>query len=529
MENKVYCIFCGRENKTTDKFCHKCGENLNRQDEQLKEYLSTKVKDTVKDNIKDKVTDTALDMLKKFLNSKAYGIILSLSVVANLGTVLTGGNSHIKKFDNPNPGVDRNGNVIVWDTYGRQGEFTLWGITVYADYDETGTALRYYIYTNPQQEAVASFKVTGANGKIIYDEKVVYDEQALYQDDKVYIVNELNCTIELREDSDYEEHIDYIKAEMQPNPGLKRIEEYSNGNVETIIEYHDNGERSYYYRPEQFRPYEINDIIAQDPETTGLHELYEGYSETHYDTDGELTESVKIAYNFNGTEKYEVSRTVVNKTADKRTENQYLYNGVLQYSKVQDNQGKLISEMYYNEDGSFSYGNEYEYFESGRNKITINYYKEGQPRYYTEYYENGDKKLEIYYTDYGATEHKSEYDAQGNGVTINYTHRYTEFDDRGNGIGEIQELKQTEYHSVKDENGMDIYVKEIHYSTYGKNIGAIESETITDHDAGTKVSIGYNTELGVDANGYGKKVSEVRYIRNPQTNVYEQTETIFYD
>lgn len=106
MENsKVYCILCGTENKSTDKFCGKCGESLSQQDTELQEYLKEKVTDKVKSKVKGKATDSLLDMLKKFLNSKAYGIIMSLSIITATATAVAGGSGGgITEFEADTPG-----------------------------------------------------------------------------------------------------------------------------------------------------------------------------------------------------------------------------------------------------------------------------------------------------------------------------------------------------------------------------------------------------------------------------------------
>ena len=42
MEKKKYCTFCGAENKAEDLLCYRCQENLNAEDELLKDFLMLK-------------------------------------------------------------------------------------------------------------------------------------------------------------------------------------------------------------------------------------------------------------------------------------------------------------------------------------------------------------------------------------------------------------------------------------------------------------------------------------------------------
>ncbi len=105
MENKLYCIECGFENKAEDKFCGKCGRSLTQQDDELKNYILNKAKSKAGDEVKDRATNAFLDFLQKFLNSKAYGMLLSLSVVTGIGTVIAGGTGYIEEFSGYPSGV----------------------------------------------------------------------------------------------------------------------------------------------------------------------------------------------------------------------------------------------------------------------------------------------------------------------------------------------------------------------------------------------------------------------------------------
>ena len=139
MENKKqYCILCGAENNLTDKFCHKCGESLDQKDDDLQTYAKEKIKDKVTGDLKDKATDTFFDWLKKFLNSKAYGIILSLSVVAGATGVLAGGAGGVKEFSNNVPGMFKDGTVYAVNFSAMEMLESFGGIGIYPVYDANG-------------------------------------------------------------------------------------------------------------------------------------------------------------------------------------------------------------------------------------------------------------------------------------------------------------------------------------------------------------------------------------------------------
>ena len=92
---------------------------MDQKDDDFQTYAKEKVKDKVTGEIKGKATDGLLDMLKKFLNSKAYGIILSLSVVAGATGVLAGG-SGVKEFSNNVPGMFKDGTIYAMNLSGME-------------------------------------------------------------------------------------------------------------------------------------------------------------------------------------------------------------------------------------------------------------------------------------------------------------------------------------------------------------------------------------------------------------------------
>ena len=78
MEKKKYCTFCGAENKAEDLLCYRCQENLNAEDELLKDFLIERTKDKLKGNLDDSLRD----IIMNFLKSHLYGMVFTISLVA---------------------------------------------------------------------------------------------------------------------------------------------------------------------------------------------------------------------------------------------------------------------------------------------------------------------------------------------------------------------------------------------------------------------------------------------------------------
>lgn len=79
---KIYCIHCGAENKPQDDVCCKCGKKLNEKENLFQDFLM----DHVKDEIKGKLGDSLFDTIKGWLMSHLYGCLVTVSLVAAVGT-----------------------------------------------------------------------------------------------------------------------------------------------------------------------------------------------------------------------------------------------------------------------------------------------------------------------------------------------------------------------------------------------------------------------------------------------------------
>ena len=74
---KKYCIYCGTEHAAEDLVCRRCARELDPKENLLKDYLISKTKDKFKGTIEDNL----YELIKKYLLSHLYGVVVSVSVV----------------------------------------------------------------------------------------------------------------------------------------------------------------------------------------------------------------------------------------------------------------------------------------------------------------------------------------------------------------------------------------------------------------------------------------------------------------
>ena len=87
MENgkKIYCIYCGTENNDEDTKCRHCHKKLHPKQSNLKLFL---IRHT-KDKLKEKISDSLFDLIRNFLLSHLYGMLVSVLVVFSSASVIT--------------------------------------------------------------------------------------------------------------------------------------------------------------------------------------------------------------------------------------------------------------------------------------------------------------------------------------------------------------------------------------------------------------------------------------------------------
>ncbi|MBR5875091.1 MAG: zinc ribbon domain-containing protein [Oscillospiraceae bacterium] len=457
MENKKqYCILCGAENNLTAKFCCKCGESLNQKDDNLQTYAKEKVKDKVTDEIKSKATDSLLDMLKKFLNSKAYGIILSLSVVAGATGMMAGG-SGVKEFSNNVPGMFKDGTIYAMNLSGMENLGVYGGIGIYPIRDSAGNISMIYLAGTTHFSMYTDLAVTGSNGKKLISERIQEDERGARQ--FCYVVEDLNANIEIVpkavDGSDtYDGKSEII---LGTDYGIRKLSEYGKEQLEKVTEYHDNGNLKYQY-------FITHTIYADKGDVYGNHEM-------HYDELGRLV--LETEDNSVETRRHEVTYYDNGDILKLRRENN------LQTSEwLEDANGNCLRRVTYLNPGEIGYTDEYTYYENGQLKTESQYGRgsvaEDMLSSYYEYYEDGSKKLTQSFTDNGNVYSESVYNQDGTGQAFKYTYnsdgtRYadTVYDFYVNEHGNQMITKETLYRAdgsvwhmyTYDDNGNRVLVE----------------------------------------------------------------------
>lgn len=445
--NKQYCILCGAENNLTDKFCHKCGESLEQKDDDLQNYAKEKIKEKVTDEVKGKATEGLLDMLKKFLNSKAYGIILSLSVVAGVGGMLIGG-SGVKEFSNSVPGMFSDGQVYGMNFSGQENLF-YYRMTAYPGYDESGNMSIVYLDGQTRSDGgYTDLKVTGSDGKTIIDKRIM--SESGISEKFCYAVDDMGATIEIRPEKT-DETDGYLTVQLGTAKGMRLYQEYEAGDLVKMLEYYDSGIMKYQY-------FKTLTVYAQEGNIFGKKESF-------YDELGRLT-----------------LEESVNSVESDRAEFTYYENGdvlILRWENglqssewLEDANGNCLKRVTYLDPGVIGYTDVYTYYDNGQVKTESQYGRgsvaEDALSAYYEYYEDGSNKLSQTYSNDGTVYAETIYNVDGTGQSFKYTYnsdgtRYadTVYDFYTNEHGNRLNSKETVYNAdgsvryayIYDENG----------------------------------------------------------------------------
>lgn len=86
-QTKIYCSFCGQENKIEDLTCRKCHRFLERGDHPLIDYMENKIKG----KFDGEVQNTFFSILKNYIKSHLYGFIMTCSIFASATAMIVTG------------------------------------------------------------------------------------------------------------------------------------------------------------------------------------------------------------------------------------------------------------------------------------------------------------------------------------------------------------------------------------------------------------------------------------------------------
>ncbi len=439
MENKKqFCILCGAENNLTDKFCHKCGESLDQKDDDLQVYAEEKIKDKVKDELQDKATDTFLDLLKKFLNSKAYGVLLSLSIVASTAGVLVGGAGGVNEFSNNVSGMFIDGSVYGMNFSGQEALVYTGNIGIYPGYDANGDIFAMYIAGNTHFSVYTDLTVTGSDGKTLIDRRIQEDESG--RRNFCYVVDDLNATVEINPG--------YVSGEVYETTaevllgtdyGIRKFTQYNLDKVSQIQEYYDNGTLKYQYYMTYVYYADIGGVY--------------GDAENFYDEKGRLT--LETSENVKESQRTEYTYYDNGDMLQVRQEN-----GLTDLEVLTDINGNVLREVIYLDPGEIGYTVEYTYYDNGQEKSIATYGLQDSPEdmlcRYEEFYEDGSQKLYQDYSSDGTLYMESVYDRQGSGQSFKY--RYNSDGSR---------YAYSVYDFYTDEYGNRVLTKETTYNRDG--------------------------------------------------------------
>lgn len=94
--NDKYCIYCGLEHAGKEKYCKNCGKKLSTKHADFEAF----VRKTSKEKIKDEAVGKAYDLVKNWLISRLYGIIVTITAVFTATSVVAGVSAMARQEEN---------------------------------------------------------------------------------------------------------------------------------------------------------------------------------------------------------------------------------------------------------------------------------------------------------------------------------------------------------------------------------------------------------------------------------------------
>ncbi len=84
-KNKIYCVYCGKENVLDDNKCSSCKKLLNPKNRPFRDYMVDKLKDKVEGDIQDNI----FSLIVEFIKSHLYGFVITCSIIFTAGAIVT--------------------------------------------------------------------------------------------------------------------------------------------------------------------------------------------------------------------------------------------------------------------------------------------------------------------------------------------------------------------------------------------------------------------------------------------------------
>ena len=81
----IYCVYCGKENIKSDKYCISCKKELNPKNRPFRDYI----KEKVEDKLGGDVQDSFIAIMAGFIKTHLYGTLLTCSIVITAVSVVS--------------------------------------------------------------------------------------------------------------------------------------------------------------------------------------------------------------------------------------------------------------------------------------------------------------------------------------------------------------------------------------------------------------------------------------------------------
>lgn len=96
-KNKIYCVFCGAENKLSNKKCSQCKEKIDPKEHLFLDYL----KEHINDDLSGRIQDNLFNIIINYIRSHLYGCILTISIIITTTAITNSNNINYEIVSTP--------------------------------------------------------------------------------------------------------------------------------------------------------------------------------------------------------------------------------------------------------------------------------------------------------------------------------------------------------------------------------------------------------------------------------------------